>query len=116
MKSNPSAVLFGRRAPHFSTGFHIPSNERLGVLRGRIDLERLVLDGGLPTSMVPCVHHPRSGDALLNQVLMAELRLAASMTLLAELRQESLPLPSRMEGEVSRIRLDAGVIDQAARQ
>ena len=92
------------------------TSERLGVLRGRIDLERLVLDSGLLTSTVPCVHHPRSGDALLNQVLMAGLRLAASMTSLAELQRESLRLASQMEGGVSRIRLDSAVIDQAARR
>lgn len=91
------------------------TSERLGVLRGRIDLERIALDGGIVSGTLPCVHHARIADTLLNQVLMAGLRLASSMTSLVELRRESLRLAATMEDEVSRIRLDGRVIDQVTR-
>jgi 5-methylcytosine-specific restriction enzyme subunit McrC len=89
--------------------------ERLGVLRGRIDLDRITLDGGIMSGTIPCVHHARIADTLLNQVMMAGLRLASSMTSVVELRRESLRLAAAMEGEVSRIRLDGRVMDRVTR-
>lgn len=86
--------------------------ERLGVLRGRIELDRIALDGGIVSGTIPCVHHSRIADTLLNQVVMAGLRLASSMTSLVELRRESLRLAATMEDEVSRIRLDSLVMDR----
>jgi len=89
------------------------TSDRVGTIRGRIDLDRLVLDGGTIAATVPCVFHARTADTFLNQVVMAGLRLAASMTSVVELRRESLRLASQMEGDVSRIRLDEAVIDRA---
>ena len=89
--------------------------ERLGVLRGRIELDRIALDGGIVSGTIPCVHHSRIADTLLNQVVMAGLRLASSMTSLVELRRESLRLAATMEDEVSRIRIDGRVMDQVTR-
>jgi 5-methylcytosine-specific restriction enzyme subunit McrC len=89
------------------------TSERVGTIRGRIDLDRLVLDGGTVAATVPCVFHARTADTFLNQVVMAGLRLAASMTSVMELRRESLRLASQMEGDVSRIRLDEAVVDRA---
>ncbi len=89
------------------------TSERVGTIRGRIDLDRLALDGGTVAATVPCVFHARTADTVLNQIVMAGLRLAASMTSVVELRRESLRLASQMEGDVSRIRLDKAVIDRA---
>ena len=89
------------------------TSERLGFIRGRIDLDRIALDGGV-TATVPCVHHSRTVDTLLNQVVMAGLRLASSMTSVVELRRDSLKLASQMEDGVSRIRLDGQVMDRVA--
>jgi 5-methylcytosine-specific restriction enzyme subunit McrC len=89
------------------------TSERVGTIRGRIDLDRLVLDGGTVAATVPCVFHARTADTFHNQVVMAGLRLAASMTSVVELRRESLRLASQMEGDVSRIRLDEAVVDRA---
>lgn len=89
-------------------------SERLGVIRGRIDLDRVVTDGGMLTDTLPCVHHARSGDTLLNRVVMAGLRLASSMTSAVDLRRESLRLVAQMESAVSGIRLDREAIDRAA--
>lgn len=91
------------------------TSERLGTLRGRVDLERIVLDGGAVSGTIPCIHHARSSDTLPNQVVMAGLRLASEMTSLVELRRESLRLAASMEEAVSRITLDGGVMDRVAR-
>lgn len=103
----------------WSRGFlraYVSTHERLSSPRGRIDLNRLALDGGTATATLPCQHHPRVEDMLLNQVLMAGLRLAASMASVVELRRDSRRLASFMEEQVSSIRLDGAVLDLAARR
>ena len=103
----------------FSRGFlraYVPTFERLSSPRGRIDLIRLALDGGTVTATLPCQHHPRVEDMLLNQVLMAGLRLAASMASVVELRRDSRRLASFMEEQVTSVRLEGPVLDRAARR
>jgi 5-methylcytosine-specific restriction enzyme subunit McrC len=95
---------------------YIGTSERLGSPRGRIDLTRMALDGGTVSATLPCLHHPRTEDTLLNRVLMAGLRLAASLASAAELRRESRRLASLMDEQVSPIRLDGVVMDQAIRK
>lgn len=93
---------------------YISTHERLSSPRGRIDLARLALDGGTITATLPCQHHPRVEDMLLNRVLMAGLRLAAQMASIVELRRESRKHASLMEERVSSVRLDRTVLDRAA--
>jgi 5-methylcytosine-specific restriction enzyme subunit McrC len=95
---------------------YISMSERLGSPRGRIDLTRMALDGGTITATLPCRHYPRIEDTLLNRVLVAGLRLAATMASVVELRRESRRLGAQMEEQVSQIRLDATVLERAARQ
>lgn len=95
---------------------YISTNERLSSPRGRIDLTRMALDGGTVTATLPCQHHPRVEDTLLNRVLMAGLHLAASIASVVDLRRESRRLASLMEEQVSRVRLDGVILDRAARQ
>jgi 5-methylcytosine-specific restriction enzyme subunit McrC len=95
---------------------YIGTSERLGSPRGRIDLTRMALDGGTVTATLPCLHHPRTEDTLLNRVLMAGLRLAASLASAVELRRESRRLASLMDEQVSPIRLDGVMMDQAIRK
>jgi 5-methylcytosine-specific restriction enzyme subunit McrC len=95
---------------------YIPTFERLSSPRGRIDLTRLASDGANVTATLPCQHHPRVEDTLMNQVLMAGLRLAGSMASAVELRRESRRLASLMEEQVSAVRLDGTVLDRAARR
>lgn len=95
---------------------YIGTSERLGSPRGRIDLTRMALDGGTVSATLPCLHHPRTEDTLLNRVLMAGLRLAASLASAVELRRESRRLASLMDEQVSPIRLDGVVLDQANRK
>lgn len=95
---------------------YVRQDERLHSPRGRINIDRLALDGGTVTATLPCQHFPRVEDTLLNRVLMAGLRLAGTVASLLELRRESRRLASLMEEQVSRINLDPTVLDQAARR
>ena len=95
---------------------YISTSERLSSPRGRIDLTRMALDSGTVTATLPCQHHPRVEDTLLNRVLMAGLHLAASIASVVDLRRESRRLASLMEEQVSRIRLDGVTLDRAIRQ
>ncbi len=94
----------------------IATGERLSSPRGRIDLTRMALDGGTITASLPCKHHPRVEDTLLNRILMAGLRLAGSIASLVDLRRESRRLASLMEEQVSTVRLDGTMLDRATRQ
>ena len=95
---------------------YIGTSERLSSPRGRIDLNRMALDGGTVTATLPCIHHPRIEDTLLNRVLLAGLELAASLASSVELRRESRRLASLMEEQVSTILLDGITVDRATRQ
>ena len=95
---------------------YIPTSERLSSPRGRIDLTRMALDGGTATATLPCLHHPRIEDTLLNRVLMAGLRLSATMASVIDLRRESRRLASLMDEQVTSTRLDGIMLDRAARQ
>lgn len=103
----------------FARGLHrayISTFERLSSPRGRIDVNRLALDGGTITATLPCQHHPRIEDTLLNQVLMAGLKLAASISSVVELQRDSRRLASLLGEQVSVVRLDSTVLDRAAHQ
>ena len=95
---------------------YVRQDERLASPRGRINIDRLALDGGTVTATLPCQHFPRVEDTFLNRVLMAGLRLAGTVASLLELRRESRRLASLMEEQVSRINLEATVLDHAARR
>ncbi len=95
---------------------YVPQREHLGSPRGRIDINQLAKDGGIVSATIPCIHHPRITDTLLNRVLLGGLKIAAEMASVIELRRESRKLVSMMQEQVSTISLDATVLDRAMRQ
>lgn len=95
---------------------YIPVSESLSSPRGRIDISKLALEGGVLTAAIPCIHHPRITDTLLNRVLLAGLKGAATMSSVIELRRESRHLVSMMQEQVSAIHLNATVLARAMRQ
>lgn len=95
---------------------YIGTNERMSSPRGRIDLHRLALDGGVITASLPCNHHPRIEDTLLNRVLRAGLELAASLASVVELRRESRRLASLMKEQVATVGLNGKTMDLAMGQ
>lgn len=74
------------------------------------------IDGGTIAATLPCIHHPRIEDTLLNRVLRAGLELAASLASVVDLRRESRRLASLMEEQVSTIRLNGKTMDRATGQ
>src|SRR5205823_3664214 len=68
---------------------YVQRNERLPSPRGRIDIGRLAAQGGVVAASLPCTHHPRVEDTLLNQILLAGLGLAAAAASDLHLRRES---------------------------
>lgn len=95
---------------------YVRQDERLSSPRGRINIDRLALDGGTMTATLPCQHFSRVEDTFLNRVLLAGLRLAGTVASPLELRRESRRLASLMEEQVSRINLDATMLDHAVRR
>lgn len=95
---------------------YILQRESLGSPRGRIDINQIALEGGIVSAAIPCIHHPRTTDTLLNRVLLGGLKVAASVASAIELRRESRELVSLMQEQVSSIQLDATVLNRAMRQ
>lgn len=62
--------------------------EPLSSPRGRIDMSRLAREGGVLRGSLPCRHHLRLADCLLNQVLLGGLHLATGMALSPALKIE----------------------------
>jgi 5-methylcytosine-specific restriction enzyme subunit McrC len=95
---------------------YIPRNEWLASPRGRIDLGRLGAQGGIVTASLPCTHHPRIEDSLLNQILYAGLDLAATVASDLHLRRESRRLASLFAEYVSALRLNDDALDRSFRK
>jgi len=95
---------------------YVRQNERLSTPRGRIDVNRLAVDGATLTATLPCQHFPRIEDTMLNRVLLAGLRLAGNVASGLELRRDSRRLASLLEEQVSRIDLDSTVLNSAGRR
>ncbi|MBK9260616.1 MAG: restriction endonuclease [Polyangiaceae bacterium] len=56
---------------------YVAVEEPLSSPRGRIDMNRIAREGGIVRGSLPCRHHMRLSDCLLNQVLVGGLLLAA---------------------------------------
>jgi 5-methylcytosine-specific restriction enzyme subunit McrC len=54
--------------------------DQLASPRGRMDFQQMARQEGTATATLPCIHHPRLADNLLNQTLLAGLNLAARLT------------------------------------
>ncbi len=94
---------------------YVATFEDLTAPRGRIDIARVARNGGVVAATLPCVHHPRSSDTILNQFLLAGLRLASTITSDLSLRRDSNRLAGMLAEEVSEIRLTWQVFDRLER-
>jgi 5-methylcytosine-specific restriction enzyme subunit McrC len=92
---------------------YVPRNEWLASPRGRIDLRRLGAQGGIVTASLPCTHHPRIEDSLLNQILYAGLNLAGTIGSDLHLRRESRRLGALFAEYVSPLRLNDEALDRS---
>lgn len=92
---------------------YVSRSELLATPRGRIDLQAIAGEVGLLTATLPCTHHPRIEDSLLNQVLLAGLQMAAMIASDIGLRRQSRSLAAAFNERVSHIQLNRGVLRQA---
>ncbi|HEU5118254.1 MAG TPA: hypothetical protein VFT74_16670, partial [Isosphaeraceae bacterium] len=83
--------------------------EPLASPRGRIDFQAMAGRGSQVEATLPCVHHRRDQDRLINQVLLAGLRMSASLASDRSLRLRAGRLAERPGETVSPIRLDRQV-------
>lgn len=66
---------------------YVRTSEHLHSPRGHIEFGEIARAGGVLSASLPCSHHPRSSDHLLNQVMVTALMLAASLTSRTSLRR-----------------------------
>jgi 5-methylcytosine-specific restriction enzyme subunit McrC len=98
-----------------SRGLHrtyLRRDENLVSPRGRFDFQQLARQGGLALSTLPCIHHPRLENNLLNQVLLAGLQLSIELTDDLHLRTELHRLAGQMQDTVTPIILHRQTMQQ----
>ena len=87
----------------------------LAVPRGRINFQRYVIAAGGGRASLPCVHHPRTRETILNRVLLAGIVLAAHVTDDVDLRGQLRRLGRAVELDEPPQRLDRDLLDRAWR-
>jgi 5-methylcytosine-specific restriction enzyme subunit McrC len=95
---------------------YVRRDQQLSTPQGRIDIHRIVRDGGLTQATLPCVAHPRIDDCLVNQVLLAGLRLGTRLTSDLVLRATLRRLAGWLQEQVSPITLDQSVLKRLHRE
>jgi 5-methylcytosine-specific restriction enzyme subunit McrC len=96
------AQLVGEAEELVARGMHrayVPHSEWLAAPRGRIDVRRLTELGGVVTARLPCTHHPRVENTLLNRVLHGGLVMGGVATADLALRRAANRLAT-LFGEV----------------
>jgi 5-methylcytosine-specific restriction enzyme subunit McrC len=91
-------------------------HELLASPRGRIDFMQLAGRAGTVQSSLPCIHHPRLQDTLINQVLLAGLQSAARLTHDLPLRTHLRRLAALLGDQVTPVRLVAETMQQVRHQ
>lgn len=85
-------------------------HELLASPRGRIDFMQLAGRAGTVQASLPCIHHPRLQDTLINHVLLAGLQSAARLTHDLPLRTHLRRLAALLDDPVTPVRLVAETI------
>jgi 5-methylcytosine-specific restriction enzyme subunit McrC len=80
---------------------YVRREESLSSPRGRINFGALATQAAGVEATLPCIHHRRDDDSLLNQVLLAGLRLATTLDVDRSLRVKAGRLADRMAESVS---------------
>jgi 5-methylcytosine-specific restriction enzyme subunit McrC len=88
---------------------YVRRQEALSSPRGRIDFRTLAAQGTLAEAILPCIHHHRDENSLVNRVLLAGLRLGAALDVDRSLRVRAGRLADLIAESVSPVRLDRQV-------
>jgi len=92
-----------------SRGLHkqyVRKSEDLMSLRGRIDFQKMAFQGGLCQAVIPCNHHPRLENCLINQVVKAGLKFSVPITNDLSLRARLRRNTAFLDETVSNIKLN----------
>ena len=92
------------------------TDQSLSSPRGKIDFGEFVLQAGTARATLPCVHHPRVENCLINQVLLGGLQLARGLTGDLELRTRLRRFSVLLELSVSVTRPDRDCLKRVRRQ
>jgi len=95
---------------------YIRHERDLAVPRGRIDVGRIAVQGGVGTATLPCVTHDRDENILLNQVLLAGIALAARSAESAWLRTKLNRVRSMIAPTIASPRLTTRLLSGARRE
>jgi 5-methylcytosine-specific restriction enzyme subunit McrC len=95
---------------------YIRSEEYLNCIRGRINFQKLAIRGGIKQASIPCSHHPRIEDSLLNRVLKAGLKISVKLTDDLILRGQIRRLMAILDESVSDTRLNWELLQNARRK
>jgi 5-methylcytosine-specific restriction enzyme subunit McrC len=104
--ANEATILISR-------GLHRRYNrimEDLASPRGRIDIQGIISNGGITKAALPCIHHPRLDNWLLNSVLLEGLLMGIKMTDDIEIKSRLHRLASILSETVTPIKLNRYVI------
>lgn len=103
--------LLSRRAVKDYTLFE----HDLACVKGRIDIGRMAGRGGIIAATLPCLYYERNENTLLNQVLLAGLRLAGMLAADANLRRNVTRMYERLSLLAKDIMLNKQVLITARR-
>jgi 5-methylcytosine-specific restriction enzyme subunit McrC len=75
---------------------YLRREEALSSLRGRIDFRTLAAQGSVQQASLPCIHHHRDENSLVNRVLLAGLKLSSALDVdgASESRRDGSPIRS----------------------
>src|SRR5260370_27463102 len=85
---------------------YIRREEALASPIGKIALQTIARQGGIVQASLPCIHHPRLEDCLINQVLLQGVSLGARLANDDRLRTYLLQLPYFHLADIAPLQLD----------
>jgi 5-methylcytosine-specific restriction enzyme subunit McrC len=89
---------------------YVRREEALASPRGRIDFQAMAARHTPVEATLPCVHHRRDEDRLINRVLLAGVRLAASVVRDRRVRLRANRLADLLVESISLVQLDRQVL------
>jgi len=102
-----------------SRGLHreyVQQQEPLFSPHGKIDFQSYIQTAGKAEASLPCIHHPRVNDSIINQMLLSGLLLGARLTDDLVLRTTLRRLAQILEIDISPIQISEETINQAHRK
>ncbi|HPF40129.1 MAG TPA: hypothetical protein PK093_15945 [Phycisphaerae bacterium] len=92
-------------------------DEDLASPRGRLNIQSIARrGGGGAVATLPCIHHPRSDDCLINRVVLSGLELAAGMVNDPELRLQLRSLSKVISESVTMVGLHRATFRELERE